>query len=70
MAKSLTSKIVDTLIENGPKQESGFKFPADENGRKFSSSYYHKTLVNGEKINRTWLSYSVKLNCNSSICRQ
>ena len=58
----LTKKHIDLLVEHGPKQEINFKFPVDENGRKFSGSYYSKTLVNGEKINRAWLCYSKNLN--------
>lgn len=58
----LSKTYIDLLVEHGPKQVTNFKFPVDEDGRKFSSSYYIKTLVNGEKINRAWLSYSIKLN--------
>ncbi|CAG9814624.1 unnamed protein product [Phaedon cochleariae] len=59
----LTQKYIDLLVEHGSKQVTDFKFPVDESGRRFSSSYYNKTLVNGEKINRAWLCYSIKLNC-------
>ena len=58
----LTNKIIDILIEQGPKQITNFNFPVDESGRKFSPSYYIKTLVNDEKISRDWLCYSKKLN--------
>jgi len=58
----LTKNHIDLLVEHSPKQETNFKFPVDETGRKFNCSYYYKTLVNGEKINRAWLCYSKKLN--------
>lgn len=46
------------LIKNIPEQVIGIDYPVDENGRKFSISFYSRLLPNGEKINRNWLLYS------------
>ena len=42
--------IYDLITRGGPKQIKNIKFPVDANGKKFSSSYFYKTLVNRESI--------------------
>ncbi|XP_035214127.1 zinc finger MYM-type protein 1-like [Stegodyphus dumicola] len=59
---NLTHSQVQYIIENFPSQVQNIAFPRDEQNKKFSESYFYRTLSNGEKIHRPWLLYSLSLN--------
>lgn len=61
-------KTVDHLIKIGPKQIVIDKYPTDEKGRHFSSSYYSRKLSNGEAFCRRWLVYSVSKDSVFCFC--
>lgn len=62
---AMSGTLVDTLVEVGPVQVAdNYAFPVDdETGRRFSSTYFYRHMDNGERIKRTWLIYSIILNC-------
>ncbi|KAF3854212.1 hypothetical protein F7725_022267, partial [Dissostichus mawsoni] len=56
------------LVGRGPFQvDKKFTFPR-EDGRSFHHHYFHRILVNGEKIKRTWLIYSRKNDALYCFC--
>ena len=55
----LDSSQIDILALNGPKRDlTIIKGPKDKYSRRFSSSFYTRTLSNGETCDRDWLVYS------------
>ena len=60
----LTDRIQTELVRRGPsKVPPGFVFCRNESdGRSCHHQYFHKTLVSGEKMARSWLIYSTKNN--------
>lgn len=64
----LTNRIIDIIVEKGPFQIREYNFPTDDSRRKFSVNLFSKTLSNGEKVNRSWLVYSPKLNSAFCFC--
>ncbi|XP_026453559.1 zinc finger MYM-type protein 1-like [Papaver somniferum] len=53
----------DKLVQKGPIRVSKYEFPRDKvSKRRFSNYYYDRTLVNGEKCDRSWLIYSMTKN--------
>lgn len=64
----LTSNMIDCLVENSPHRIVKTNFPADKSGRKFSKSYYSRTLPNGQKVKRNYLIYSKTKNSVFCYC--
>ncbi|XP_008113471.1 zinc finger MYM-type protein 1-like [Anolis carolinensis] len=58
----ITDEARKIIVERGPQQVRGIKFPKDIHGRKFSPFHYSRKLCNGERVNRYWLQYSVSKN--------
>lgn len=58
--KNIDQNIRTEIIKCGPQQTINFKFPTNDQNRKFNTSYYNCMLPNGEIINRSWLVYSIK----------
>ncbi|XP_065667771.1 zinc finger MYM-type protein 1-like [Hydra vulgaris] len=56
------------LIEHEPKQVNLFDFPKDSMEKKFSKNHYNRRLVNGDKVRRHWLQYSVSNNSVYCFC--
>ena len=56
------------IVKKGPIQVSMEKFPADISGRRFTSKYYTRKLVNGEVVRRLWLVYSKSKNIIFCFC--
>ncbi|XP_065684245.1 zinc finger MYM-type protein 1-like [Hydra vulgaris] len=70
---SLSAKLIRKLCEIGPCQpglQKSFRFPTDEAGRKFQTSWYTKTIGKGSiKKERNWLVFSPsnqKMYCHAS----
>jgi len=64
--KDFGDELADHFKKLGPCQPSAEelpskKFPADVNGRHFHSAYYCKTLPDGTKAKRDWITYSPSL---------
>jgi hypothetical protein len=49
---------IGCLVSQGPKRVQKKKYPVDENGRRFSNTYFNRTLPNGESVQRRRLLYS------------
>ena len=63
----LTDTIKTEFVRRGPNQViSDFIFPRRDDGRSCHHQYFSRTLVNGERIKRSWLTYSKKK--NSLLC--
>lgn len=56
------ANLIRSLLLYGPCKPDT-NFPANNNGKRFSSSYYFITTKSGTKIPRTWLCYSYNLDC-------
>jgi len=69
-ASHLTDRIRTELVRRGPcKVPPGFVFCRNESdGRSCHYQYFMKTLVSGEKMERSWLIYSVKNNSLFCFC--
>lgn len=65
---SMTNDLVDVLVSRGPAQVSNYNFPFNDDGRRFTDSYYYRKLPNGEKINREWLLYSISKDSVYCFC--
>ncbi|KAL7406132.1 hypothetical protein ABVT39_013594 [Epinephelus coioides] len=66
----LTDRIRTQLVCRGPSEvPADFVFPRNEvDGRSCHHLYFKKTLVDGEKIPRSWLVYSEKNNSLFCVC--
>ena len=57
------------IVHRGPFQvDPAFTFPRGQDGRRFHYHYTYRTLVNEEKIKRSWLVYSKKNNAVYCFC--
>lgn len=57
------------LVSRGPYViKSEFPFPKKQDGRSCHHHYFYRQLVNGEKIKRTWLTYSKKKDSLYCFC--
>ncbi|KAK9750779.1 hypothetical protein RND81_02G221500 [Saponaria officinalis] len=53
---ALTSKMIDVLVEQGPKRDIPSDIgPKDNYGKFFSLTFYTRVFSNGEKCDRDWL---------------
>jgi len=61
---TFTPKFRDLQVERGPYLiDQNTYFPKnDDDGRRFDSKWFYKTLNNGEKVRRQWLIYSTSKN--------
>ena len=57
----LSDKIRLMLVEKGILPNKKTTYPKDASNRSFSNHYFLKTLPNGESVQRTWLTYSEKI---------
>lgn len=46
------------LVEKGPVQVKGIRYPVNSNGRRFTKFHFVRKLPNGEAVDRAWLVYS------------
>ncbi|XP_026476413.1 zinc finger MYM-type protein 1-like [Ctenocephalides felis] len=60
---TITTKILDILIEKGPIQNKQSTYPINELGRSFSSTYFYRKMPNGEKFNqkKRWYQIVVRM---------
>lgn len=65
---SLTPQTVSTIVRFGPRRIFEFDFPLDDGNRKFTTDNYFRKLKNGERVERTWLVYSVSSNSLFCFC--
>ncbi|XP_073523301.1 zinc finger MYM-type protein 1-like isoform X1 [Phyllobates terribilis] len=56
------------VVKLGPTQVKDLDFPLDTNRRKFSCVHYKRRLVNGESLERNWLTYSIHKNSVFCFC--
>ncbi|XP_073516987.1 zinc finger MYM-type protein 5-like [Phyllobates terribilis] len=56
------------VVKLGPTQVKDFDFPLDTNRTKFSCVHYKHRLVNGESLERNWLTYSIQKNSVFCFC--
>ncbi|XP_073137915.1 uncharacterized protein [Henckelia pumila] len=55
---SIDQKMIDFLVERGPKRDARTLFSKDSTNRHFNVLHYKRILSNGEKNDRRWLLYS------------
>ncbi|XP_071056599.1 uncharacterized protein [Onthophagus taurus] len=60
----INEKVRKLLIQLGPTKKQNVLYPPDDNGRKFSDTYYYRKMPNSESVLRDWLMYSEKSNSN------
>lgn len=66
---SLSDKERVELVHRGPYQlTSDFDFPKREDGRSCHHNYFYRQLINGERIKRSWMVYSIKTNSLYCFC--
>ena len=59
---------VQELVEKGPMHyQNKSVYPKDKCGRRFSDIYFTRILLNGEKVQRHWLLYSIEKNAVSAF---
>ena len=69
MWDKLNSGEIKLLVEKGPKRDTTIEYgPYDKHGRRFSASFYTRTLPNLEKCDREWLVYSKELDKIFCFC--
>lgn len=56
----IDTELREKILKLGPCQPEDF-FRKDAKGRSFSSSYYNFTTKTGQKVQRKWLCYSIRL---------
>lgn len=60
---------VQELVEKGSTYyQNKTMYPKDKSGRKFSDIYFTRILLNGEKVQRHWLLYSIEKNAVFCFC--
>ena len=65
----ITNEIATILVKRGPPLiDISFSFPSNKDKRKFSCKYFVRSLANGEKVERTWLIYSISKDSVFCIC--
>ncbi|CAN0925948.1 Zinc finger MYM-type protein 1 [Linum grandiflorum] len=66
---SLDSKMIDILVEKGPKRDLSIeKGPKDKFSKRFLASWFTRVLPNGEKRDRDWFVYSKELDRVFCFC--
>ena len=67
----LTDTIKTEFVRRGPNQLTpDFIFPRRDDGRSCHHQYFSRTLINGERIKRSWLTYSKTKNSLFCFCCQ
>ncbi|XP_071060272.1 zinc finger MYM-type protein 1-like isoform X2 [Pseudochaenichthys georgianus] len=67
----LTDTMRTEFVRRGPYQITpDFIFPRRDDGRSCHHQYFSRTLVNGERIKRSWVTYSKKKNSLFCFCCQ
>lgn len=65
----ITNEIARILVTRGPPLiDISFSFPSNKDKRKFSCKYFVRSLANGEKVERTWLIYSISKDSVFCFC--
>ncbi|XP_026420000.1 zinc finger MYM-type protein 5-like [Papaver somniferum] len=57
----IDQKMIDFLIENGPRRIEDYVFPYDKFRKRFSRKHYTRKMTNGERQDMRWLVYSTSL---------
>ncbi|KAL4131915.1 hypothetical protein QTP88_009147 [Uroleucon formosanum] len=60
--QNINDKLRIYLVKNPPSKIKNYKFPSNDEGRKFSVIHYNIIMANGENVLRNWLLYSKSLN--------
>ena len=66
--KKIDQNFRDLIVEKGPMRDNDVTFPKDSENRHFSSMYYTRRLLNGEKHDRKWLLNSKTLDRVFCFC--
>lgn len=65
----ITNEIARILVKRGPPLiDISFSFPSNKDKRKFSCKYFVRSLANGEKVESTWLIYSISKDSVFCFC--
>lgn len=66
----LSDKVRTELVLRGPYRiQQSFTFPKEPgDDRRCQHSYFQRQLINGEKVRRSWLTYSKKKDCVYCFC--
>ncbi|XP_026416070.1 zinc finger MYM-type protein 5-like [Papaver somniferum] len=64
----IDQKMIDFLIENGPRRVEDYVFPYDKFRKRFSRKHYTRKMTNWERQDRIWLVYSTSLNKVFCFC--